>query len=550
MMKPQCFNKTKSFVLEPAKVVMAENIPLEILNTWCDLCDITVESNSKIMLTAISENSCRLRYIEKIRRLTDEKYILNIEKTDDKVKVTIYYSGNKSLLYALCGVAKMLSDGIMYEGEVVDYPLFKVRGYIEGFYGKPWTQESRFSVLKLMAKYKMNTIYYAPKDDAFHRDLWRELYPENELNQLKSMVDLAKNCQMDFYYCIAPGLSMKYSDDDEFSFLIKKTEQLYKIGIRSFGLLLDDIPEQLIFGEDKEKYLETVNAHIDLTEKYFSALRGIDNCNKLTVCPTIYHGKGDEYYISKLGKEISPEIAVFWTGRDICSREITSAEAIKFIDNTSHKPLYWDNFPVNDVAMYNEMHLGCIVGRDADLYKYSEGIISNCMEYAECSKIPLMTFADYLWNSEEYESRKSWYEALTEMLGEDAQYFATFADHLFTSCLLDENSVLFMQALSGEGGLSGGMEAVISRISKHLEKMNICNELLKKDLPLYNELTKWSNKFSMACDVLNKLIETAITQSEDDIKELFELIERYECNPAVLTRFNLKGEIEKFFTRF
>ena len=38
-----------------------------------------------------------------------------------------------------------------------------------------------------------------------------------------------------------------------------------------------------------------------------------------------------------------------------------------------------------------------IIGRDKELYKHCEGIISNVMEFAECSKIPLMTIADYLW---------------------------------------------------------------------------------------------------------------------------------------------------------
>ena len=52
--------------------------------------------------------------------------------------------------------------------------------------------------------------------------------------------------------------------------------------------------------------------------------------------------------------------------------------------------------------MFQEMHIGALMGRDKELFKHCEGIISNVMEYAECSKIPLMTIADYLWNPLKY----------------------------------------------------------------------------------------------------------------------------------------------------
>ena len=101
------------------------------------------------------------------------------------------------------------------EGTLVDYPLFKKRGYIEGFYGPTWESSKRISVMKLMSSYGMNTFYYAPKDDIYHREKWRELYPEKELSALKNLVDTAKKYYMDFFWCIAPGLSMKYSDEKD-----------------------------------------------------------------------------------------------------------------------------------------------------------------------------------------------------------------------------------------------------------------------------------------------------------------------------------------------
>ena len=112
-------------------------------------------------------------------------------------------------------------------------------------------------------------------------------------------------------------------------------------------------------------------------------------------------------------------------------------------------PLYWDNYPVNDAEMMNEMHIGPLIGREKDLYKVSRGLIANCMEYAQCTKIPLMTIADYLWNPEKYDSDKSFMNAIEANIEEEGrEHFVIFADHLKTSCLKDNNSYIMEQSLS------------------------------------------------------------------------------------------------------
>ena len=56
-------------------------------------------------------------------------------------------------------------------------------GAIEGFYGKPWSDEQRKDLFKLMALWGMNAYMYAPKDDFKHRHLWREMYSDLELGE-------------------------------------------------------------------------------------------------------------------------------------------------------------------------------------------------------------------------------------------------------------------------------------------------------------------------------------------------------------------------------
>ena len=269
------------------------------------------------------ENTRRLEYIDEACRVSGEKYILSAEKCADGIRISATVSCKKSLFRAVNRIIGMIDDKKFFIGEAVDYPLFAVRGYIEGFYGKPWTHENRKMMLKLMSFYGMNTYYYAPKDDPYHRDKWQELYPEKELSQLAELSVMCEENFVDFHFCIAPGLSMKYSSEEDYEALVCKAKQLYGIGIRNFGLLLDDIPENLWFDEDKAAFDgEAVNAHIDLANRFRASLKEIDPTCRITVCPLQYHGKGNEYFISKLGQGLAGDIDIFWTGKNICSQEL------------------------------------------------------------------------------------------------------------------------------------------------------------------------------------------------------------------------------------
>ncbi len=482
-------------------------------------------------ITVEVEDSRRVRYHETARRLTEEKYLLSV--ADGGIRVVC--SGEKSAFYALCDLARRLTDGGLAAGEYECAPAFAVRGYIEGFYGRPWTARQRRTVLARAAKRRMNTVYYAPKDDPYHREKWREPYPARDLAALEELVGEAKKYFMDFYWCVAPGLSVRYGDDGDFDALMRKTAQLYEIGVRRFGLLLDDIGEELTDPGDRARFGETVNAQIFFINRYSDALRAVDADLRLTVCPTLYHGRGDEYYISKLGREIPADASVFWTGRDICSRELTEFEALKFIENTRHKPLYWDNYPVNDMAMRNEMHLGPLIGRGPELWKYSEGLICNCMEYAECSCIPLYTAADYLWEGAGYDPEKSWARAIRETVGaENAPAFAVFADHLRSSCLMDENSKQMIRRFVGVAALfdAGETEAALARAEEYVGEMRRGGEFLARDLPICRELTKWSAKYAAARDLLETLL--SVLRGGGTVEALAAKTAAYDAIPARL----------------
>ena len=503
-----------------------------------------IKTNGEYNVNVKIINSKKTTYIDEISKVTDEKYIIDV--TDNTA--TIEASCEKGVFRALNTLCKLINQRELKTGNCEDYPLFSTRGYIEGFYGKTWENNKRLSVMRLMAKYGMNTYFYAPKDDVYHREKWRETYPADEYENLRMLFNEAKENFLDFNWCIGPGLTYKYTSEDDFNLLIEKIKSIYNMGVKGFGLLLDDIPWEFQYEEDAQRYDSIVDAHTDLLNRTYNALKEIDSDIKLTVCPTQYSGDENGYYISKFGKGIPSDVRMFWTGQEICSRVLTVRESQELLRSTDHRPLFWDNFPVNDCEMFQEMHLGAIIGRDKDLYKACEGLISNVMEYAECSKIPLMTIADYLWNPVSYNPEESLKNAHKEILGEKAELFKYFADHLGVSCLSKYSSALMSETLAHINFLlsRGENEKAIAKFKEYNANMRGCLAMLQDEsVPLFKELKKWVKKFSMCCDLLDAILVARTNPTQENMKALAELTEKYNSDGTILTGFCLREAAEK-----
>lgn len=523
-LKTSAFFVSGDFECVAKKVLSEHKIPLE---------------NGGLPVEIHAKRSERTTYIKELSRLCDEKYFITVKPGG----IVIEASCEKGVFRAANTLSRMITSNELFECEIEDYPLFFKRGYIEGFYGEPWEQKKRLSVMKLMAQNGMNTYYYAPKDDIYHREKWSEPYPENELLKIKELFLFANERYLDFYWCIGPGLSYHYTSKEHFDLLIEKFKQLYSIGIRRFGLLLDDIPNKFQFADDEAEFGNIVYAHTDLINKAYAALKALDEKTELTVCPTQYSGKGDEFYISEFGSSIPRGVSLFWTGEEICSRVLTCCEALKLQDTAKHAPLFWDNFPVNDCEMFQEMHLNYIDGRDKKLYLCSEGIISNVMEYAECSKIPLLTFCDYLWNPECYNKEESLKNAHKTVLGEKAKLFSYFADHLYVSCLTMYSSPK-MSAMFSEFWFlynGGEKEKALSLLENFRKKSEECSEMLSDySVPLFSELKKWSDKYKKCCTLLCLIEKTLGDPNKENKAQLKAVLDDYNSDAVVLTGFCLR----------
>ena len=326
----------------------------------------------------------------------------------------IIYASLRGLYYGLVSLAR----GGLYDrkGEIFDYPRFALRGIIEGFYGPPWKASERREMIRMLPEFRMNSYFYGPKDDPYHRSRWADPYPETELNEISELHGICEENEVDFWYGIGPGLSIRYSSPEDRHVLCSKLRQLQELGIRHFGLYLDDVPEDLQHGEDRAVYTDLVEAQISLINEVYGFLQAEDPSVRLAVCPGPYWGEPG-YYITRLGAGIDYRILIFHTGPEICSRELNLRDAARMEQITGRPVLYWDNYPVNDLEMSHRLHIGPYRNRDPHLYRVSEGVIANGMQYPEASKIPYFTIGDYLWNPESYDPESSFKAAIERVVG-------------------------------------------------------------------------------------------------------------------------------------
>jgi hyaluronoglucosaminidase len=351
-------------------------------------------------------------------------------------KAAIERSTYAGFRYAL----NLLLKSLLTNVAVTDHkqsPDFKTRGVIEGFYGTPWTHEQRLRGLAHFSDFGFNRYLLAPKDDPWHRYDWRSPLSEDFLNRVSDLIAQGRKNAVTVAVAISPGLTVEYSDSSDVEAIMVRFKQLHSIGVREFGLFLDDIPARLQNEKDSAKFTSIMQAHSFYCNAVWAELKKLDSENTLAICPLQYHGKATEEYITEFGNALDPDLALIWTGREICSEYLDVADAKVFQANTNHTPLYWDNYPVNDVAMLHELHVGPIEGREKGLENYSLGYFANPMDRFELSLISLSTIGDYLWDTQGYDPQVSWEYSLTLLMDNpgDRAAIRNLLRGCFESCL-------------------------------------------------------------------------------------------------------------------
>ncbi|HET8601590.1 MAG TPA: beta-N-acetylglucosaminidase domain-containing protein [Segeticoccus sp.] len=318
-------------------------------------------------------------------------------------------------LFRASGDAKLASVS------VTDYPSMPLRGTIEGFYGPPWTPQERLDQMDFYGDVKANTYVYAPKNDPYHRDKWRQPYPAEKLAELGTLIKRAAANHVRFTFAVSPGESICYSSESDRRALEAKLQALYDLGTRSFSIPLDDINygawncagDRAAFGDPGRAAAARAQVDLlnDLQRNWIDQHPGTQ---PLQMVPTEYGDLTDTAYKQVLRSSLDPQVVVQWTGTAVVPPQVTNDQADAASKLFGRKVFLWDNYPVNDYgATAGRLLLAPYAKREAGLSKHLSGIVSNPMNQAYASKIAVFGVADFTWNDSAYGPGRDWPQAMS-----------------------------------------------------------------------------------------------------------------------------------------
>ena len=224
----------------------------------------------------------------------------------------------------------------------------KIKGYIEGYYGKLLSWNEREEILKVLKKNKMNFYFYCPKEYLEHRILWKKPYNKSWLNKFSNFNKKAENLKLNILFGISPGLSFDFKsflegNQKDLNFLIKKIKLLMSNGAKHFCILFDDIPNDFY---KKVPQVKEGIAHAKLVNQI------IRNLNiPIFVVPRIYTDElvfENISYLDDFFEHADENIKVFYTGKNVVSENFGSKIQIINKMKKKNKIIYWDNFYAND----------------------------------------------------------------------------------------------------------------------------------------------------------------------------------------------------------
>jgi hyaluronoglucosaminidase len=307
---------------------------------------------------------------------------------------------------------------------------FQRRGIVEGFFGPLWSMAHRKALFDFGAARGMNTYLYAPKDDPYHRKLWCQPYPPKQWRQILQLIRQAQKNKIDFVYGFHPGEGLCFSDNEPMAILLRKAERFYDAGVRTFAVLFDDIPSRLKFLRDRRQFKNSLAAAEGIwLKRIIEAQPSSWRAVEWWICPSYYSedgllervfGKFEANFLETLATHLPDNVACLWTGPSVVSKSITLNHVQRIAKRIRRPLLLWDNYPVNDLSMSDELHIGPLDGRDPRLPNVVYGYLNNPLLQEELSFIPLATCFDYATKPAAYKPETRWTRIVKQRFGAQA----------------------------------------------------------------------------------------------------------------------------------
>lgn len=285
-----------------------------------------------------------------------------------------------------------------------DYADVITRGFIEGYYGNPWSTEDRVELMRWGGHYKLNAYFYAPKDDPKHNAKWRELYTEQELkDKIEPLAKAGNESKCRFVFALHPFMSNPITNanyTESVATLKQKFTQVMDHGVRQIAILADDARDQ-----GKDLYIKLCKEMTDWLHEQQKATNPDGSLkypglkDTLIFCPVNYMGQGESWY-----QQLPSNVQVINTGGRVWGK-IDKNFATTFQRNSGVAPFMWINWPCSDNDK-DALHMGGhnnFLGSDLKPGQV-KGVVINPMQQSEPSKQGIFMNADFTWNLWESEA--------------------------------------------------------------------------------------------------------------------------------------------------
>lgn len=309
-------------------------------------------------------------------------------------------------LTTLYHILKQMDSNTIRNFHIEDWADVASRGFIEGYYGNPWSTEDRINLMKWGGYYKLNSYFYAPKNDPKHNAKWRELYTEEELNTLiRPLAEAGNASKCRFVYALHTFMYNPVRFDGNYQADLKavqdKLAQVIEAGVRQVAILADDAGN--VGGNNYNKFLTDMTAWLAEMKKTYPDLK-----QTLPFCPQEYMYNGQEYY-----KNFPENVQIVMTGGRVWG-EVNQNFTNTFTNNAGRGPYMWINWPCTDNSKSHLIMGGytTFLQPGVDPAKI-QGIVLNPMQQSEPSKVAIFGNACYSWNIWENEdiANKAWQDS-------------------------------------------------------------------------------------------------------------------------------------------